>query len=324
MGDPRRPFVCARSDDGATVAHAARRSKLRVMPAPQATTAAFASSCAPGVDLLLNVHSLTVIDEEVVAAPASGSFNLHPGPLPGYAGLNVPSWAIFNGERRYGVSLHWMEAGVDAGPLAWSRRFPILKSDTGISLFLRCIRTGLPLIERLLRRVERGRRFRNARRTLAERALRRGAAPGRAAFMVRRVAPHRRLRPGQRLPPVHVPVGTSDDVLAPAASASSRPCRRRERRRAQPGTITAGREGSVLVATNDRWVAVERVQVDGTYHTPAAVLDPGACSTRTDDTIPHGEAALRLDLPRRQPRPTEVKAAQRPRHASCAQPEQRG
>ncbi len=30
--------------------------------------------------------------------PPIGSFNLHPGPLPRYAGLNAPSWAIFNGE----------------------------------------------------------------------------------------------------------------------------------------------------------------------------------------------------------------------------------
>ena len=69
-----------------------------------------------GVDLLLNVHSLYLIARRtVVAAPRIGSFNLHPGPLPEYAGLNTPSWAIYNGEREHGVTVHWMEPGVDTG-----------------------------------------------------------------------------------------------------------------------------------------------------------------------------------------------------------------
>src|SRR6266700_8356095 len=41
---------------------------------------------ADEVDLLLNVHSLHVINSEVLRAPRIGSFNLHPGPLPRYAG----------------------------------------------------------------------------------------------------------------------------------------------------------------------------------------------------------------------------------------------
>ena len=52
------------------------------------------------IDLLLNVHSLYVIHADLVAAPRTGSFNLHPGPLPEYAGLNAPSWAIYHGESR--------------------------------------------------------------------------------------------------------------------------------------------------------------------------------------------------------------------------------
>jgi len=43
------------------------------------------------VDLLLNVHSLHVVRPEVLRAPRIGSFNLHPGPLPRYAGLDAVS-----------------------------------------------------------------------------------------------------------------------------------------------------------------------------------------------------------------------------------------
>jgi methionyl-tRNA formyltransferase len=262
---------------GATVAHAARRSKLRVMPARKATTAAFAEFLrARGVDLLLNVHSVLVLDEEVVAAPVVGSFNLHPGPLPEYAGLNTPSWAIFNGERRYGVSLHWMEAGVDTGPVAWSRRFAILKSDTGVSLSLRCIRAGIPLIERLLERVEADKAIPRHPQDLRRRVLF-GARPPREGRLSwsdpsRRIVDFVRASDYRPFPsPWGHPTTMLDGVPIGVVQAS----RTSRTSRAQPGTITAGREGSVLVATNDLWVAVERVQVDGTYHTPAAVLYPG-------------------------------------------------
>ncbi|RMF71030.1 MAG: hypothetical protein D6738_14890, partial [Acidobacteria bacterium] len=102
------------------------------------------------VDLLINAHSLYILAAEVVAAPTIGSFNLHPGPLPEYAGLNAPSWAIFHGASEYGVTVHWMEAGIDTGPIAFEERFPIGPDETGLSLGAACIRRGVPLLERLV------------------------------------------------------------------------------------------------------------------------------------------------------------------------------
>jgi methionyl-tRNA formyltransferase len=43
------------------------------------------------VDILLNVHSLYIIHKDVLDAPRFGCFNLHPAPLPRYAGLNTIS-----------------------------------------------------------------------------------------------------------------------------------------------------------------------------------------------------------------------------------------
>ncbi|MBI1901768.1 MAG: hypothetical protein HYS13_11745 [Planctomycetia bacterium] len=102
------------------------------------------------VDLLLNVHSLYIIHEDVLAVPVIGSFNLHPGPLPQYAGLNAPSWAIYNGETSHAVTLHKMAPGIDTGPVVFERRFPISDADTGLTVALRCIQEGVPLVLELL------------------------------------------------------------------------------------------------------------------------------------------------------------------------------
>ncbi len=101
------------------------------------------------VDLLMNIHSLFLIHPAVLAAPLIGSFNLHPGPLPEYAGLNVPSWAIYAGEGSHGVTLHWLDEGIDTGPVAWQEGFVIEATDTGLAVSGKCVRRGVPLLLRL-------------------------------------------------------------------------------------------------------------------------------------------------------------------------------
>jgi methionyl-tRNA formyltransferase len=139
--------------DGAerpVVYESARQLGLDVWPSRSVASPELANHLRDGkVDLLINVHSLFVIHPDVVAAPVIGSFNLHPGPLPEYAGLNVPSWAIYRGERSHAVTLHWMDDGIDSGPIAWEERFAIEDGDTGLAVSGKCVRHGLPLVLRL-------------------------------------------------------------------------------------------------------------------------------------------------------------------------------
>ena len=139
--------------DGAerpVVYESARQLGLEVWPSNSVRSPELATRLRDAkVDLLINVHSLFLIHPDVVAAPVIGSFNLHPGPLPEYAGLNVPSWAIYEGESSHGVTLHWMDDGIDTGPIAWQERFAIEAEDTGLAVSGKCVRHGLPLVLRL-------------------------------------------------------------------------------------------------------------------------------------------------------------------------------
>lgn len=103
-----------------------------------------------GAELLLNVHSLYLVPPAVLQVPRLGAYNLHPGPLPGCAGLNAPSWAIYHGWETHGVTLHRMEAGIDTGPIAFQESFRIEPADTGLSVALRCAQKGVGLIRKLL------------------------------------------------------------------------------------------------------------------------------------------------------------------------------
>jgi methionyl-tRNA formyltransferase len=144
-------IVAVLTSSGSAAWNWAQKLGLAPLPAGRVREGGFAEALARlHVEIVLNVHSLYIVPEAVLRVPAHGAYNLHPGPLPEYAGLNAPSWAIYHGEAFHGVTLHRMEPGIDTGPIAYQTRFPIAPEDTGLSLSLRCAEEGLRLVERLL------------------------------------------------------------------------------------------------------------------------------------------------------------------------------
>jgi methionyl-tRNA formyltransferase len=234
------------------------------------------------VDLLLNVHSLYLILGEVVAAPRIGSFNLHPGPLPEYAGLNTPSWAIYNGEPRHGVTVHWMEPGVDTGAVAYEARFDLTESDTGLSVSARCVREGVPLIERLLETAAEDPAAIPAEpQDLSRRRYyKRAEVPddGRVVWSRRAKRIVDLVRAADYFPfasPWGAPTTELDGVELAVLKAS----RTGEPAEVPPGTVGEERERGIAVAAADEWVLVERVQQNGRAQPAAEVLRPGLTLT---------------------------------------------
>jgi UDP-4-amino-4-deoxy-L-arabinose formyltransferase/UDP-glucuronic acid dehydrogenase (UDP-4-keto-hexauronic acid decarboxylating) len=97
-------------------------------------------------DWLLCFNSMTIVPAAVLARVTKGAVNFHPGRLPEYAGLFTHQWAIRNGESEAGVTLHFMEAGVDTGDVIAEVMLPIAPEETGFALFNRCIKTASEMI----------------------------------------------------------------------------------------------------------------------------------------------------------------------------------
>jgi methionyl-tRNA formyltransferase len=264
---------------GATVAGVAEQLGVPVLPSERVRDAETADWMRDeGVDLLLNVHSLYLIAGEVVAAPRIGSFNLHPGPLPEYAGLNTPSWAIYNGERRHGVTVHWMEPGVDTGAIAYAATFDLSEADTGLSVSVRCVREGVPLIERLLETAAGDPAAIPAEQQdlSRRRYYKRAEIPDDGRILWSR--PAKRIvdlvRASDYLPfasPWGTPLATLEGEPLPVLKAS----RTHDPADAPPGTVGEVADGKARVAASDEWVLVERVQVDGRAGPAADILHPG-------------------------------------------------
>jgi UDP-4-amino-4-deoxy-L-arabinose formyltransferase/UDP-glucuronic acid dehydrogenase (UDP-4-keto-hexauronic acid decarboxylating) len=265
---------------GAGPAELAQKLGLALWPAERVKDPALAGEIGRrGVDLLLNVHSLFVVHRDVVAAPRIGSFNLHPGPLPRYAGLNAPSWALYEREPRHAVTLHWMEPGIDTGAIAFEAWFDLSADDTGLSVSARCVREGIPLVEQLLAIASRDPAAIPARPQDARqrRVYRRREVPhgGRVPWSESAQTLHAFVRaadfhplpspwghPATALEGVEIGVVKTELTRRPAAAA--------------PGTVGARADAAVEVATGDEWLRVSLVHAEGRYWKAAERIPLGA------------------------------------------------
>jgi methionyl-tRNA formyltransferase len=262
----------------------ARQSGCDVWPAQLVREPSLAGRIrSGGIDILLNVHSLHVVHEEVVDAPRVGSFNLHPGPLPEYAGLNAPSWALYNGESMHGVTLHWMDAGIDSGAIAFEERFPLTDEDNGLSVAARCARSAVPLVRQLLAAAEQGpanvpcrRQDKMLRRYFGAEVPQNGVIEwdrtARQVFNFIRACDYT---------PFPSPWGEPNTCCDGANVAITHAALTGEIAGAEPGTVRHSAGSRVLVACSDEWLEVRGARIAGCPVSPPAALrsghQPSAC-----------------------------------------------
>jgi UDP-4-amino-4-deoxy-L-arabinose formyltransferase/UDP-glucuronic acid dehydrogenase (UDP-4-keto-hexauronic acid decarboxylating) len=266
------------AERGVTVAAVAKDLGIPVFPARVVRDRMFSAELRrERVDVLLNVHSLYLIDAEVLAAPRIGSFNLHPGPLPEYAGLNVPSWAIYRGETSHGVTLHWMVPKVDAGPVAFSASFPLTPVDTGVSVFAKCVQHGMPLISKLLTVLAHDpSEIPAIEQDLTRRRYFGGEVPHGGwvpwSLAARQVVDFVR---ACDYGPWPSPWGLPRTAISGTEIAVHRASLTGEEAVVPPGTVGALDGDGIRVAAADEWVVIRRLRIDGKSVAPAAVLRAG-------------------------------------------------
>ncbi len=107
-------------------------------------------------DWLFSIANLELIPDQVLALPALGALNFHDGPLPRYAGLNAPVWALINGETRYGVTWHMLESGVDTGDIVAQALFDIAPEETAYSLNSKCYAAAMDSFAGVMTQLETG------------------------------------------------------------------------------------------------------------------------------------------------------------------------
>ena len=82
--------------------------------------------------------------------------NIHPSLLPAFPGMNAQQQAVDHGVKITGVTVHFVTAELDAGPIVLQRAVPVLDADTGETLSARLLPVEHEVypeaIQRVLRR----------------------------------------------------------------------------------------------------------------------------------------------------------------------------
>lgn len=107
-------------------------------------------------DWLISAANLEILTPEHLALGTRGAVNFHDGPLPRYAGLNAPVWALLAREARHGVTWHLIAKGIDTGDIIAAQSFDILEDDTALTLNARCLSAGIESFGRVIQALETG------------------------------------------------------------------------------------------------------------------------------------------------------------------------
>jgi methionyl-tRNA formyltransferase len=229
------------------------------------------------VDLLLNAHSLYIIHHDILSAVRVGAFNLHPGPLPRYAGLNAVSWALYHGEVTHGVTVHWMLPGIDTGPIAYQELFPIEETDTGVTVSLKCIRIGLQLMDRLLTTASTDpRAIPRIGQDLSQRTYFGRQIPDDGCIHWTRSAEEiENFIRASDFSPFPSPWGHPRAWFSETHIGLIKARRTQKSCHCSPGSVGPVKEGYAYVATSDKWLAVGDIWMNGRCEKAGVVLKVG-------------------------------------------------
>ena len=125
--------------EGARVPHVAS-GDYRDLPADEAA----------GLDLVFSCFYDRIIGGDFIRR-CGRILNLHNGPLPRYRGVSPINWALKNGERSHGVTIHEVAPGVDDGPIVAQLRYSVYPEfDEVEDVYRRALRFGWPLFQETL------------------------------------------------------------------------------------------------------------------------------------------------------------------------------
>lgn len=97
-----------------------------------------------------------ILPPELLAMPRLGCLNVHPSLLPAHRGPAPLFWTFRYGDAFTGVTVHWMDAGIDTGDIALQEEMPIPEGISGLDLQRECAERGARLLVKAVRAIANG------------------------------------------------------------------------------------------------------------------------------------------------------------------------
>ena len=76
-------------------------------------------------DLFVSMSFNQIFKSHIIELPKLGTINCHAGKLPFYRGRNILNWVLINDEKEFGITVHYIDEGIDTGDIIKQRCFEI-------------------------------------------------------------------------------------------------------------------------------------------------------------------------------------------------------
>lgn len=86
-------------------------------------------------DLLVFAFVTDIVRQNVLGAATHGAIQYHPSLLPLHRGRAAMNWAILAGREETGLTIFWVDEGIDTGPIILQKKTNINKDDTVGSIY---------------------------------------------------------------------------------------------------------------------------------------------------------------------------------------------
>lgn len=104
-------------------------------------------------DMIVTAAFGQILSKEILDMPPMGCINVHASLLPQYRGAAPIQWAIIKGETKTGVTIMYMNEGLDTGDIISSEEVDIGEDTTGGELYETLAETGARLLSRTLKSI---------------------------------------------------------------------------------------------------------------------------------------------------------------------------
>lgn len=111
--------------------------KFRTKLEPEVEQRYVAALRQHNVELVCLAGFMRVLKDEFLKAFPGRVINIHPALLPAFPGLHSWKQALDHGAKVAGCTVHFVDAGVDSGPIIVQAAVPVLDSDTAQTLHAR-------------------------------------------------------------------------------------------------------------------------------------------------------------------------------------------
>jgi len=106
------------------------------------------------IDLICLAGYMRLLGEEVIQTFEKKIINIHPSLLPAFPGLNAQKQAINYGVKFSGCTVHFVDSGVDSGPIILQTVVPVYDNDDEKSLSRRILEQEHSLYPKAIKMIQ--------------------------------------------------------------------------------------------------------------------------------------------------------------------------